>query len=69
MKAREVNRKIESLGGSILRQRGSHRMYIVTLNGETRRTTVAQHPGDIPKGTLHQIEKDLSPVLGEGWLS
>ena len=33
-----------------------------------QKTTVPQHPGDIPKGTLHAIEKDLEEVLGKGWL-
>jgi hypothetical protein len=32
------------------------------------RTSVAQHPGDIPNGTLRSIEKDMAPVFGEGWL-
>lgn len=34
----------------------------------TAATTVAQHAGDIPIGTLRQIEKDMIPVFGEGWL-
>ncbi|GGM27923.1 hypothetical protein GCM10011608_10940 [Micromonospora sonchi] len=72
MKAREVNRRIEHLGGKHTRQRGSHRMYeaSTTHNGEnvTARTTVAQHPGDIPNGTLRAIERDMEPVFGKGWL-
>jgi hypothetical protein len=32
-------------------------------------TIVAQHPGDIPTGTLRKIEKDLEPVFGERWLT
>jgi hypothetical protein len=31
-------------------------------------TTVAQHPGDIPVGTLRAIERDMVSVFGEGWL-
>jgi predicted RNA binding protein YcfA (HicA-like mRNA interferase family) len=31
-------------------------------------TTVPQHPGDIPNGTLSAIEKDLAIALGKGWL-
>lgn len=52
----------------ILRQKGSHRFYTITLNGDTGQTTVPQHPGDIPLGLLRKIEKDLEKVLGKGWL-
>jgi predicted RNA binding protein YcfA (HicA-like mRNA interferase family) len=31
-------------------------------------TTVPQHAGDIPAGTLRAIERDLEPALGRGWL-
>jgi hypothetical protein len=31
-------------------------------------TTVPQHTGDIPAGTLRAIERDLEPALGKGWL-
>ena len=31
-------------------------------------TTVAQHPGDIPTGTLRAIERDLEPAFGPNWL-
>jgi len=73
VKAREVNRRIERLGGTMTRQRGSHRQYEATTilaDGAlvTARTTVAQHAGDIPIGTLHAIEKDMEPVFGQGWL-
>jgi len=69
MKAREINRRIETLGGINVRQRGSHRIYSVTLaTGVTGKTTVPQHTGDLPTGTLHAIEKDLEKVLGKGWL-
>ena len=68
MKAREVNREIESRGGEFARQRGSHRMYVATRNGVTARTTVPQHSGDIPIGLLRAIERDLEPIFGKGWL-
>lgn len=68
MKAREVNRIIERNGGENVRTRGSHRRYRVTRNGVTCHTTVPQHPGDIPTGTLRAIERDLEPALGKGWL-
>jgi predicted RNA binding protein YcfA (HicA-like mRNA interferase family) len=68
MKAREVNRKIERLGGVAIRQVGSHRRYVVEVGGQKAFTTVPQHTGDIPAGTLRAIERDLEGVLGEGWL-
>lgn len=63
-----MNRRIEHLGGFVVRQVGSHRRYQVAKNGRIASTAVPQHPGDIPTGTLHKIQKDLAPVLGKGWL-
>jgi predicted RNA binding protein YcfA (HicA-like mRNA interferase family) len=74
MRAREVNRRIERAGGIMTRQVGSHRRYVLTYvdpaTGEEQQvaTTVAQHAGDIPTGTLRAIERDLEPALGKGWL-
>lgn len=62
-----MNSKIES-NGEFVRQRGSHRMYTATVNGVKAITTVPQHTGDIPKGTLRAIERDMEPVFGKGWL-
>jgi predicted RNA binding protein YcfA (HicA-like mRNA interferase family) len=36
--------------------------------GVTAQTTVPQHAGNIPIGTLRSIEKDMASVFGEGWL-
>jgi len=68
-----VNRRIERLGGVMIRQTGSHRRYVVTyanVGGAEAKaaTTVPQHSGDIPAGTLRAIERDLEPALGKGWL-
>lgn len=73
VKAREVNRRIERFGGVMVRQVGSHRRYVVTYTDAwgkqaSVRTTVAQHAGDIPAGTLRAIERDLEPAFGKGWL-
>lgn len=70
MRAREVNQRIEKLGGVAIRQRGSHRLYRATGedSGISAQTVVPQHPGDIAAGTLRHIENDLKPVFGEGWL-
>jgi predicted RNA binding protein YcfA (HicA-like mRNA interferase family) len=73
VKAREVNRRIERLGGVIVRQVGSHRRYVVAFIDDTgaevkAATTVPQHMGGIPVGTLRAIERDLEAALGKGWL-
>jgi predicted RNA binding protein YcfA (HicA-like mRNA interferase family) len=73
MRAREVNRRIERLGGVMARQVGSHRRYVVTYTDAaggqmTVVTTTAQHSGEIPAGTLRAIERDLEPAFGRGWL-
>jgi predicted RNA binding protein YcfA (HicA-like mRNA interferase family) len=68
-----VNRRIERLGGVMVRQVGSHRRYVVAFADGTgakvmAATTVSQHAGDIPAGTLRAIERDLEAALGKGWL-
>jgi predicted RNA binding protein YcfA (HicA-like mRNA interferase family) len=73
VRAREVNRRIERLGGVMVRQVGSHRRYVVSYTDAagqevTVATIVAQHTGDIPAGTLRAIERDLEPAFGRGWL-
>jgi predicted RNA binding protein YcfA (HicA-like mRNA interferase family) len=73
MRAREVNRRIERLGGKMARQVGPHRRYVATCTDAAGRettvaTTVPQHAGDIPAGTLRAIERDLEPARGRGWL-
>ncbi len=69
MKAREVNRRIERLGGIHTRTRGSHFRYeVTTTDGITAKTSVPQHSGDVPIGTLRGIEKDMEPAFGKGWL-
>jgi predicted RNA binding protein YcfA (HicA-like mRNA interferase family) len=73
VKAREVNRRIERLGGVMVRQVGSHRRYVVVFTDDVgaeakAATTVPQHTGDIPVGTLRAIERDLEAALGKGWL-
>lgn len=68
VKAREVNTRIEARGGTVKRQRGSHRFYEVVTTTGVVHTTVPQHTGDIPIGLLRKIERDLAPAFGEGWL-
>lgn len=69
MKAQEVVHRITTAGGVFLRQRGSHRFYRVERKGVVAHTTVSgKDRDDVPIGLLRKIERDLKPVLGEGWL-
>lgn len=47
-----------------MRQEGSH----IRARCGICMTTVAAHGGDIPKGTLAKIKRDLKACLGEEWL-
>ncbi len=59
---REVIRKLKRLGFEFYRQAaGSHEIW---FNPETKRfTTIPNHPGDMPEGTLRAILKQagISP--------
>jgi predicted RNA binding protein YcfA (HicA-like mRNA interferase family) len=70
VRARDINRRIERLGGEMLRQRGSHRMYRASCpDGTLVQTVVPQHAGrDVAPGTVRAIERDLEPAFGKGWL-
>lgn len=73
MKAWEVIAKITQRGGVYSHSRGSHRYYVAVYtrsDGSSGQacTSVAVHPGDLPKGTLRKIERDLEPAYGKGWL-
>jgi len=75
MRAREVIKKIEQAKCSDAKAcfegkgRGSHRKFICNCKGQRCQTSVNVHSGDLATGTLHKIEKDLEPCLGEGWLT
>jgi predicted RNA binding protein YcfA (HicA-like mRNA interferase family) len=64
MTAREVVRALLRLGAVEVRQVGSHKRFVC----DACATTVAMHPGDIKKGTLRAIERDMEPCFGKGWL-
>ena len=53
---REIVKRLKQLGFAFDRQAaGSHELW---FNPETRRyTTIPNHPGDMPEGTLHAILK------------
>ena len=67
MTAREVVKALKALGATLVRQVGSHARY-VSACGRCA-TTVPMHKGDIARGTLHAIEKDMEPCYGKGWLT
>jgi predicted RNA binding protein YcfA (HicA-like mRNA interferase family) len=70
MKPKQVCRRIERLGGVVIRQNGSHRTFLVRYGESGRLTTrVPMHPRELRKGTIHAIERDLEPALGKGWLT
>lgn len=72
--AREVIRRIEERGGYHVRTKGSHATYEAVRRNEkgevveTARAQVPVHRGDVPPGTLRSIQRQLQPVLGQGWL-
>lgn len=59
---REIIKKLKKLGFTFYRQAaGSHEIW---YNEETKRfTTIPNHPGDMPEGTLRAILKqaDITP--------
>jgi predicted RNA binding protein YcfA (HicA-like mRNA interferase family) len=66
MKARELLKILKDHGCVQVRQKGSH----IRIQCQSCSTTVPNHPGeDLGIGLLKQIEKDLAPCLGQGWLN
>jgi predicted RNA binding protein YcfA (HicA-like mRNA interferase family) len=61
---KELVRLLRRAGCTEVRQSGSH----VIVRCWSCQTVVAMHPGDISKGTLKAIEKQLEPCLGKGWM-
>ncbi len=64
MTYRELTRKLRALGCEFKRaSKGSHEIW-VNPNANLA-TVIPHHPGDIPKGTLHAIIKQLGISPGE----
>ena len=61
LKPREVVTALERAGFKLIRQRGSHRIYVKGTTG----VTVPWHPGDLRRATLHQIIKQSGLTLDE----
>ncbi|WP_268753248.1 type II toxin-antitoxin system HicA family toxin [Corynebacterium glucuronolyticum] len=71
MRVTELTKILAARGATMIRQRGSHQRWKASRDGITAYTTVAMpgmRSGDIPQGTLRQIEQQMEPVLGKGWL-
>jgi hypothetical protein len=67
------SRRTGRLGGALIRQAGSHRRDVVTCAGAGGReaavaTTVPEHRGGVPAGTLRAAGGDCGPAWGRGWL-
>jgi predicted RNA binding protein YcfA (HicA-like mRNA interferase family) len=63
LKAREICDILQSLGFSLVRQRGSHLQF---RHPDGRGTTVPNHPGrDVSPLLLRQIAKDIRLTLDE----
>jgi predicted RNA binding protein YcfA (HicA-like mRNA interferase family) len=65
MKAEEVVKILKDAGAEWRQGKGSHRVYSF---GECT-TVVPMHSGDMPKGTLRAIERQMEPCLGRKWLT
>lgn len=65
MTAKTLRRILKQWGCEEIRQRSSH----IRVRCGTCLTTVPVHAGeDLGPGLLRQIERDLEPCLGKGWL-
>lgn len=66
----ELRKRVRDTGLCVeVRQKGSHLRIRCVTTGRVASTTIPVKTGDLPIGTLRSIERDLSSVLGEGWLT
>jgi len=69
MTGRQVIAMILAAGGTEVRRRGSHRMFVATVDGMSVTTVVPDHGGrDLETGLLRAIERQMEPAFGRGWL-
>jgi len=64
VKVRDLRGILRRAGCVEVRQSGSH----LIVRCGTCQTVVPVHGGDLPKGLLRAIDRDLAPCLGEEWL-
>jgi predicted RNA binding protein YcfA (HicA-like mRNA interferase family) len=64
MTSQELTRLLKKLGCVLLRQgKGSHQVW----RCGSCQTSIPMHGGDIPKGTLPAIQRQLEACLGRDW--
>ncbi|MBN1172946.1 MAG: type II toxin-antitoxin system HicA family toxin [Micromonosporaceae bacterium] len=69
MTGRQAITKILACGGTEVRRRGSHRVFVATTGEVSAQTVVPDHGGrDLGAGLLRAIERQMEPVFGKGWL-
>ena len=56
--ARKLDKRLRDLGCELVRKTGGHRHYSNPYHPE-QLITYAEHPGDIPRGIVEEIIKDL----------
>lgn len=61
--ASQLIRALERLGFRRHRQRGTS--HLILVHPDSRRTSVAVHPGNIPKGTLAAVLRDARITADE----
>lgn len=62
LKPRQVVRALKQAGFEEHHQRGSH-LYL--RHPDRRMTSVPMHPGDLPRGTLHAILRQVGMTVEE----
>jgi predicted RNA binding protein YcfA (HicA-like mRNA interferase family) len=66
MKAREIIKRITQLGGTEIRQHGSHRIFKIS---DTITISIPDHGSkDLGTGLVRSIERQLEPIYGKRWL-
>ena len=58
LNSRQLDKKLRQLGCKLLRQKGSHKHYSNPFQPD-KLITFADHGGDIPRGIIEDIIKDL----------
>jgi len=62
IRAERMVRILKNLGFRFVRQRGSHAFY---RHPDGRATVVPMHRGDLPRGTIREILKDIGITMEE----
>ncbi len=67
LKERDIVRRIRDLGGTKLRQKGSHMTFVCQCG---KHSVVVPAHGNLAFGTVNSIQRSLASCeyFGEGWL-